>query len=56
MLVRPTIMANIKKNSFVGIASMKDLDDTLNAPEVLICPEAARGRVAAVARTTTVRR
>jgi hypothetical protein len=36
-------MADIKENSFVGIASMKGPDGTLNALEVLVFPEAARG-------------
>ena len=41
MLVSPMAMADIKENSFVGIASMKGPDGTLNALEVLIFPEAA---------------
>jgi hypothetical protein len=43
MLVSPMTMADIKENSFVGIASLKGPDGTLNALEVLIFPEAARG-------------
>lgn len=43
MLVSPVTMANIKENSFVGIASTKGPDGTLNALEVLVFPEAARG-------------
>ncbi len=43
MLVSPMTMADIKENSFVGVASMKGPDGTLNALEVLIFPEAARG-------------
>jgi hypothetical protein len=43
MLVSPMALADIKENSFVGIASMKGPDGTLNALEVLIFPEAARG-------------
>ena len=43
MLVSPVTMADIKENSFVGIASLKGADGTLNALEVLIFPEAARG-------------
>ena len=43
MLVRPVSMADIKENSFVGIASMKGPDGSLNALEVLVFPEAARG-------------
>ena len=43
MLVSPVTMADIKENSFVGIASMKGPDGTLNALEVLVFPEAARG-------------
>jgi hypothetical protein len=42
-LVSPMTMADIKENSFVGIASLKAPDGTLNALEVLIFPEAARG-------------
>ena len=43
MLVSPMTLADIKENSFVGIASMKGPDGSLNALEVLIFPEAARG-------------
>lgn len=43
MLVSPMTLADIKQNSFVGIASMKGPDGSLNALEVLIFPEAARG-------------
>ena len=43
MLVSPVSMADIKENSFVGIASMKGPDGSLNALEVLVFPEAARG-------------
>lgn len=43
MLVSPMTLADIKENSFVGIASMKGPDGALNALEVLIFPEAARG-------------
>jgi hypothetical protein len=43
MLVSPVSMSEIKENSFVGIASMKGPDGTLNALEVLVFPEAARG-------------
>jgi hypothetical protein len=43
MLVSPMTMADIKENSFVGIASLKGPDGTLNALEVLVFPEAARG-------------
>lgn len=43
MLVSPVNMADIKENSFVGIASLKGPDGTLSALEVLVFPEAARG-------------
>jgi hypothetical protein len=43
LLVSPASMSDIKENSFVGIASMKGPDGTLNALEVLVFPEAARG-------------
>ncbi|MBV8190638.1 MAG: hypothetical protein JO339_25585 [Alphaproteobacteria bacterium] len=43
MLVSPASMADIKENSFVGIASLKGPDGMLNALEVLVFPEAARG-------------
>jgi hypothetical protein len=42
-LVVPVSIAEIKKDSFVGIASVKGPDGTLNALEVLVFPEAARG-------------
>src|SRR3984893_12244319 len=41
MLVSPVSMADIKENSFVGIASMKGPDGALNIREDLGCPEAA---------------
>jgi hypothetical protein len=43
LLVSPVSMADIKENSFVGIASLKGPDGTLSALEVLVFPEAARG-------------
>src|SRR5262249_1563659 len=43
MLVSPMTLADVKENSFVGVASMKGPDGSLNALEVLIFPEAARG-------------
>ena len=43
MLVSPMALTDIKENSFVGVASMKGPDGSLNALEVLIFPEAARG-------------
>src|SRR5689334_18546902 len=43
MLVSPMTLADIREGSFVGIASMKGPDGSLNALEVLIFPEAARG-------------
>jgi hypothetical protein len=43
MLVSPMTLADIKENSFVGIASLKGPDGTLSALEVLVFPEAARG-------------
>jgi hypothetical protein len=43
ILVSPASMADIKENSFVGIASLKGPDGMLNALEVLVFPEAARG-------------
>lgn len=43
MVVSPMTLADIKEGSFVGIASMKGPDGSLNALEVLIFPEAARG-------------
>lgn len=42
-LVAPVSAADIKANSFVGIASLKAPDGTLNALEVLVFPEAMRG-------------
>lgn len=42
-LVTPLTLADIKENSFVGVASMKAPDGTLNALEVLVFPEAMRG-------------
>lgn len=41
--VVPTELAAIQPNSFVGIASAPAPDGTLNALEVLVFPEAARG-------------
>jgi hypothetical protein len=41
--VSPMSIGDIKENSFVGIASLKGPDGTLNALEVLVFPEAARG-------------
>jgi hypothetical protein len=43
MLVSPATLADIKENSFVGVASMKGQDGALSALEVLVFPEAARG-------------
>ena len=43
LLVVPAAMADIKENSFVGIASVKAPDGTLNALEVLVFPENMRG-------------
>ncbi len=42
-LVSPVSAADIKQGSFVGIASMKAADGSLNALEVLVFPESARG-------------
>ncbi len=42
-LVTPVSLADVKENSFVGIASLKGPDGSLNALEVLVFPEAARG-------------
>ena len=42
-LVSPISMADIKENSFVGIASLKGPDGKLNALEVLVFPENMRG-------------
>jgi len=41
--VVPIELSAIQPNSFVGIASMPAADGTLNAIEVLVFPEAARG-------------
>jgi len=43
LLVVPVAMADIKENSFVGVASLKGADGTLNALEVLVFPENMRG-------------
>src|ERR1700748_205420 len=43
LLVVPITMADIKENSFVGIASMNNADGALNALEVLVFPENMRG-------------
>jgi len=43
MLVTPVSLADVKENSFVGIASVKAPDGTLNALEVLVFPENMRG-------------
>jgi hypothetical protein len=43
LLVVPVTMADIKENSFVGVASLKGADGTLNALEVLVFPENMRG-------------
>lgn len=43
LLVVPVTMADIKENSFVGVASLKGPDGTLNALEVLVFPENMRG-------------
>lgn len=43
LLVVPASLADIKENSFVGIASLKAPDGTLNALEVLVFPETMRG-------------
>ncbi len=42
-LVVPTKLADIKANSYVGIASLKGPDGALYALEVLVFPEAMRG-------------
>lgn len=42
-LVVPIAMADIKENSFVGVASLKGADGSLNALEVLVFPENMRG-------------
>jgi hypothetical protein len=43
LLVVPIAMADIKENSYVGVASLKGADGTLNALEVLVFPENMRG-------------
>jgi hypothetical protein len=43
ILVVPIAITEIKQGSFVGIASMKGADGTMNALEVLVFPESARG-------------
>jgi hypothetical protein len=43
VLVVPVPLAEVKANSFVGIASLKGPDGVQNALEVLVFPEAARG-------------
>lgn len=43
VLVVPTALSEVKQGSFVGIASLKGADGVLNALEVLVFPEAARG-------------
>ncbi|MDP1841736.1 MAG: hypothetical protein Q8N31_01790 [Reyranella sp.] len=43
VLVVPTALSEVKQGSFVGIASLKGPDGVLNALEVLVFPEAARG-------------
>jgi len=43
IMVVPLSMADIKENSFVGVASLKGPDGKLNALEVLVFPEAMRG-------------
>lgn len=43
VLVVPTPLSEVKQGSFVGIASLKGPDGVLNALEVLVFPEAARG-------------
>lgn len=43
LLVSPLTLADIKQGSFVGVASLKGPDGSLNALEVLVFPEAARG-------------
>ena len=43
LLVVPVTLADIKENSFVGVASLKGADGTLNALEVLVFPENMRG-------------
>ena len=43
VLVVPTALSEVKEGAFVGIASVKGPDGVLNALEVLVFPEAARG-------------
>src|SRR5260370_18913884 len=43
MLVSPVSLADIKENSFVGIASINAPDGRLNALAALVFPEAPRG-------------
>jgi len=43
LLVVPVTMADIKENSFVGIAWLKGADGKMNALEVLVFPENMRG-------------
>src|SRR5215831_710197 len=43
LLVVPVTISDIKENSFVGVASLKAADGTLNALEVLVFPENMRG-------------
>jgi hypothetical protein len=43
VLVVPTALSEVKQGAFVGIASIKGPDGALNALEVLVFPEAARG-------------
>jgi len=42
-LVSPVAMSDIKDNSFLGVASLRSPDGTLNALELLVFAEAARG-------------
>jgi len=43
ILVVPTALSEVKQGAFVGIASLKGPDGVLNALEVLVFPESARG-------------
>jgi len=43
LLVSPLALADIKENSYVGVASLKGADGKLNALEVLVFPETMRG-------------
>lgn len=43
VLVVPTALSEVKQGAFVGIASLKGPDGVLNALEVLVFPESARG-------------